>query len=73
MVPKASTAPNDPIRLMIAFALERNGLMVTSGINETAGDLNVDMASKATNKVRMKTIKVPGACVVTSQARRFAC
>jgi hypothetical protein len=52
------------MRLIIALAFDLSGLMVTSGIKDTAGDLNDDIASNATNKVNMNIINVPGDCVV---------
>ena len=39
--------PTAPIRLMIAFARERRGLGVTSGISATAGERYVPIATSS--------------------------
>ena len=38
MTARVNTPPSAPIRLMMALALERRGLGVTSGISATAGE-----------------------------------
>ena len=49
--------PALPIKLMTAFALERSGLIVTSGIRATAGLRKVDIATRMIRSRTIKTIR----------------
>ena len=76
MLPVANTMPSPrmmmppavPMRLMTAFALERSGLIVTSGISATAGERNVAIASSAISRMPMNTISGVGLACVRCQA-----
>ena len=67
-MPSASTMipPAVPVRLMIAFALERKGLTVTSGISATAGERKVAIATSTTSSVAINPIKGKGFATVSS-------
>ena len=69
-MPSASTRmpPAEPMRLMIALALERSGFIVTSGMSATAGDRKVAMAISVTSRSMMKRISDFGAAWVRSRA-----
>ena len=55
-LPRTSTRipPTVPTRFMIAFALERKGFTVTSGISATAGERKVAIATRTTRRIPMK-------------------
>ena len=55
IIPRTRTIipPAVPIKLIIAFALERSGFTVTSGMSATAGLLNI-----AIDKRRAKSITI---------------
>ena len=63
--------PIAPIRLMTAFAFERSGLMVTSGIRATAGERKTDIERSRRISAPIKRIKGAGFCLVTILA--YAC
>ena len=50
---------------MIAFALERSGFTVTSGISATAGERKVDMAIRTIIRMTMNQITGDGLDIVT--------
>lgn len=56
---------------MTAFAFERSGLTVTSGISATAGVRKTAMEISRSSRTRMNTISVVGEERVTSRA--YAC
>lgn len=47
-----------PQRLMIAFACERRGFGVTSGISATAGERNVAIAISTKRRITMYTTRL---------------
>ena len=61
-MPSASTRmpPALPMRLMTAFAFDRSGLIVTSGISATAGERKVAIAMSVIRSSAMKRISVLG-------------
>ena len=66
-MPSTSTQmpPSVPIRLMMAFALERRGFTVTSGISATAGERNTDIAASTTTRISINRIRWVGFCTVS--------
>ena len=69
--PSTITPPAAPIRLMTAFALERSGLIVTSGISATAGERNVPIATNSNRRMQINATKGAGCASVTDEA--YAC
>ena len=57
-LPRTSTRipPTVPTRFMIAFALERRGFTVTSGISATAGERNVAIAIRTIRRIAIKVM-----------------
>ena len=51
--------PTAPIRLMIAFARERSGFGVTSGISATAGERYVPIATSSSPSVTTNIASLP--------------
>ena len=51
------------MRLMIAFAFERSGLGVTSGISATAGDRYVFIAISSSTSTVMNAARRPGTSI----------
>ena len=72
-MPSTSTKmpPAVPIRLMIAFALDRSGLMVTSGISATAGLRNVAIAIKTTSSSTTNKISIVASWAVAAAAQAW--
>ena len=60
--------PTAPIRLMTAFAFERSGLMVTSGIRATAGERKTDMERSRRISAPINRIIGAGFALVTIRA-----
>ena len=56
--------PALPIRLMTAFAFERRGFGVTSGISATAGERKIAIESSTIRSSAIKTISAVGCSAV---------
>ena len=52
--------PTAPIRLIMAFAFERSGFTVTSGISATAGERKVDMETRVMRSAAMNMMSAEG-------------
>ena len=66
--------PTAPIRLMIAFPLERSGFGVTSGISDTAGERKIPIDSSvqnsaATNRIRFRAFAAAGSSSMKMTAK----
>ena len=55
--PRTMMAPAVPVRLMTAFALERKGFTVTSGMSATAGERKVAMVMSRTRRTTIKVMR----------------
>jgi hypothetical protein len=64
MKPSEIIPPTEPMRLMMAFALLRKGLGVTSGIKLTAGVRKEAMATRTIRRTLMNTTNNVGSTEV---------
>ena len=61
--------PAEPMRLMTAFAFERRGLSVTSGMSATAGERNTAIDTRIMSSSTMENTSVVGLSAVACQAQ----